>query len=119
IKGKKFKVGKTTIEVDHFKENAGGRYALYLTMTTEKGKDDKDENMTEMDGGIELQDAKGNSYQQYGSGLSGHDNILEAHYSYGPPFNGGAIGPPAKLVYITSTTVEYHVPFEFKNVPLP
>lgn len=120
IQGKKLKAGKTTVEIDLFKEGARGRYSLYVTMTRDKPANNNNEDeLDELEGSLELQDDKGNSYGIYGSGTSSDGTVTEAHYSFGAPFNGGNIGPPSKLVYVTRTSVEHLVPFEFKDIPLP
>ena len=51
--------------------------------------------------------------------MSSDGTVTEAHYSFGAPFNGGNIGPPSKLVSVTYTSMEYLVPFEFRDLPLP
>lgn len=119
IQGKKLTVGKTTVVVDLFKESARGRHSLYVTMTRDKPANNNEDETDELEGALELQDDKGNAYQIWGSGMSSDGNVTEAHYSFGAPFAGGNIGPPKKLVYVNRTTMEYLVPFEFKNLPLP
>ncbi len=112
-KGKKIKLGESTVEIDEFKEAGNQRYDLYMTITGGKGEDG------ELGGELELLDEKGNHYEIGGSGLSSDGQTAKVHLSFGPPFNGGKVGPAVKLAYTTRITAEYALPFEFRNVPLP
>jgi hypothetical protein len=69
---------------------------------------------------FDLQDPTGVSYEQTGSGGSfDSDNpliTLEFHYA---SRHTKVTGAPKKLVYIRRDCVTYHIPFEFKGLPLP
>jgi hypothetical protein len=115
--GKKHKSDEFTVEIDLFKQLAGNNYNVYFTFTKNQ-RDGKDSDRG--DGSFELEDAKGHRYQAHGSGWRSDGRTTVANISFGPPFNNaGQLGPPVRLVYIRSIPMEYHVPFEFKDLPLP
>jgi hypothetical protein len=107
-KGKKFKFGDVSIEIDEVKHGANQLH-VYLTMTGGRAA------AGEIDGELELRDDKGNAYQVGGSGLSSDGQTARVHFTY----VGVQDAKSAKLVHLKRVTMEYMVPFEFRNLPLP
>jgi hypothetical protein len=68
---------------------------------------------------IALVDAKGNKYQvQQSRWDSTSPSNARGELTFINPRNG-PLGPPVKLVYSIWVTMQYAVPFEFKDLPLP
>jgi hypothetical protein len=113
--GRKVKREGMTFQVDlFFKHPKRDDYELFMTKT--EGEGGAFHQGASGDWEIVLQDAKGNSYTPHGWSMGGE----EMRFTCGPPFNNaGPLGPPAKLVFIKTTNLTYHVPFEFKDLPLP
>ncbi len=67
---------------------------------------------------IELQDAKGNKFAMVGNGWGNSSpGNVQLTATFAP--QGANVGEPAKLIYYRWTTLQYEIPFEFKDLPLP
>jgi hypothetical protein len=108
-KGKKFKVGETSLEIDEVKKGDNDQIDLHMTATGGLA------GFGEMDGELELLDEKGNPYQIAGSGSNSDGKTARMHLHFVPSGQAG----PAKLVYTTHVTMDYVLPFEFRDLPLP
>lgn len=116
--GKKHKSDEITVEIDLFKQLAADQYQVYFSFT--RNKPERQEPEWDVDGSFELEDAKGRRYEAGHSSMSGGDQRTEASIGFRPSFNNaGPLGPPVRLVYIKSVPMEYYLPFEFKDLPLP
>ncbi|HMC63948.1 MAG TPA: HEAT repeat domain-containing protein [Gemmataceae bacterium] len=122
VKNKKFTVDKTElniIEVSEPNRGQGKQYNVKLTITDKSkvGTNDYNWNNTIYQR-IELQDAKGNKYMSNGmmEGSSSPGN-MQGTFMFAD-WNGQN-GPATKLVFYKWITMDYSVPFEFKNLPLP
>ncbi len=116
--GKKHRSDEFTVEIDLVKQLAGNQYQVYFSFTPNKPRGQDPEG--EVDGSFELEDAKGGRYEAGSVGMTIGDQRTEASIGFRPSFNNvGPLGPPIRLVYIKSIPMEYHLPFEFKDLPLP
>lgn len=116
--GKKHKSDEFTVEIDLVKQLAGNQYQVYFSFTPNKPKEQEPEG--EVDGSFELEDAKGRRYEAGSVGMTVGDQRTEASIGFRPSLNNaGPLGPPIRLVYIKPVPMEYHLPFEFKDLPLP
>lgn len=71
-------------------------------------------------GCFELEDAKGNRYEMGSRSLRVRPAETWASIWFDPsPANATKPGPPTKLIFRWSESLVYHVPFEFKDLPLP
>lgn len=119
-KGKKFTVGPTAFLIEDVTEMPNKQYQVKLSVT-EDNKDNPNDYtwMNALYQRIELQDAKGAKYQVFGSnwGNSGPNNV-QLTLTFGAPPNT-KVDPPARFIYYSWSTLQYQVPFEFKDLPLP
>jgi hypothetical protein len=122
--GKTFELEGLSVQVVlFFKYPKKDRFSLFLITSSKKPHGDASAPMDD-DEEFQLQDAKGNAYQANGSSTSGGgDASVERQFSFGGQFpfpipNAAPLGPPAKLVYVKNISLLYHVPFEFKDLPL-
>ena len=113
--GKSVKVDQETVQVDFFDSRPmASTHRIALTVVGNKGAGDSAD--SEPEGYFELQDAKGNSYEPCGMSLGWDGNKREYECRF---FNAPALVPPQKLVYKKKISLVYHIPFEFKDLPLP
>ena len=122
VKNKKFTAEKTElniVEVTEPKAGNGRQYHVKLTLTDKSkvGTNDYNWNNTIYQR-LELQDAKGNRYMCNGQteGNSSPGN-MQGTFLFSDWNN--QCGPATKLVFYKWITLDYSVPFEFKNLPLP
>src|SRR5262249_12635490 len=97
------------------------RYRLKVTLRDGHEKQDNPEGpwANSLGQRIALVDAKGNKYQiQRSRWDSTSPNNARGELTFASPRNG-SVGPPVKLVYSIWVTMQYAVPFEFKDLPLP
>lgn len=116
--GKKCIADGLTVEIIVFKLGPDDEYRLYFTVAGKKP--DAGSQRDAMEESFELEDAKGTRYTATSSMSGGPIWNLEALMSFSPDVkNPGPIVQPVKLLYIRNTPMLYHVPFEFKDLPLP
>jgi hypothetical protein len=118
-KGKKLKVGKTEINIEEVGKTPDNNYQVKMLVRESRKESDNDYTWANsLQQRVELLDAKGNKYQSFGYGGSFGPSEVNGTFTFGQ--NGNAqLGPPAKLIYYEWITVQHHVPFEFKDLPLP
>lgn len=118
-RGKKTKREGIAFQVDlFFKHPTQERYKLFMTVLSQGRGGVNHE--SKLGGDLEIQDAKGNAYPLLGYSGGCDNQVIELQLSFGPLSNNAApLGPPVKLVYIKTRELVYHVPFEFKDLPLP
>lgn len=120
--GKTIELQDLSIQVNFLFKNPHEKdqYELFLTTKRAKPGADNSAQEDEEDGEFELQDAKGNSYRPSGGTGSMNPTRTEWERKYVDPGqpNGAPLGPPARLLYIKRTPLVYHVPFEFRDLPL-
>ncbi|HEY7311953.1 MAG TPA: hypothetical protein VH643_21495 [Gemmataceae bacterium] len=119
-KGKKTSAGSTTFSFEDVTAQPNKQYQIKLHIT-ESNKDNPNDWtwMNTMLQRIELQDDKGNKFQQYGTSWGGSGpNTVQMTLTYGAPPNG-KIGKPSKFVFQQWRTIQHLVRFEFKDLPLP
>jgi hypothetical protein len=119
-KGKKVVVGDTQFAFDDVVKMPNNQYQLKLTITHQNKTDPNDYTwMNTLYQRMELQDAKGARYQNWGTSSSSSSNtqmnITLTYSSQGL----GKVGPPTKFVYQHWTTRQHDIRFEFKDLPLP
>jgi hypothetical protein len=119
-KGKKTSAGSTTFSFEDVTAQPNKQYQIKLHVT-ENNKDNPNDWtwMNTLLQRIELQDDKGNKFQQYGTSWGGNGpNQVQMTLTYGAPPNG-KIGAPRKFVFQQWRTMQHLVRFEFKDLPLP
>jgi hypothetical protein len=118
-KGKKFKVGNTTIQVEDVTGSPGKPYQIKLSLT-EDSKDNPYDwgRMQSMQQRIEIQDAKGAKQQFYFNSQSWGGN-MSVQFQLTVNSTGPKSPPPAKLVFQNWVLMEHEVAFDFKDLPLP
>jgi hypothetical protein len=110
-KWKECKLGNSTIKLDEVWERKKQHYSLYLTLAGDLAE--QDQRLLYDD--LELLDEKGNHFELNGTGVfKGETTSMRLHYS-----PGTATGPAVRLVYTTRVTLDYTLPFEFRDLPLP
>lgn len=119
VKNKTYTAGTTELtveEVTHNKE--GGRNVVKLKFTLKTTDKSGTANLrSSLEQRLQLEDAKGNKFRSWGSSLSGGEENVSGTFEF-INFNGGEEAP-MKLVYTSWVTLEHHVNFEFKDLPLP
>jgi hypothetical protein len=124
-KGKKLQAGNTDLHVEDVKEvNEGGNRKVYhIKLLLRENRKDNVQDYTWVNSlyqRIEVLDEKGNKFTSRGMNWnSSSPTSVQGTFMFGDPFNGQAIGKPAKLVYYGWQTMDYEVTFEFKDLPLP
>lgn len=124
-KGKKSTLGSTTFQIEEITETPNKQYQLKMTIS-EEGKENANDYtwINSLYQRVELQDEQGGKYQMQGNSWGGNSpNHAQVTFTYANPNNGNPnaakLGPPAKLVYYTWSTVQHQVRFEFRDLPLP
>jgi hypothetical protein len=119
-KGKEFKAAGISGKMNGVEETTGRRgtkeYRLQMTFVVDQPTGYN--LMHRFREQIELHDAEGHKYQAWGSSMSGSGARLDCEFTFADP-GVGKLGPPAKLMYTPWVTMQYPVPFEFKDLPLP
>jgi len=123
--GKTIELNGLSFQVDLLLKNPHGQDQYDLFLTTRRAKSSPQNSVLEIaePGEFELQDANGNRYLRHGRTSSFDGRTMESQGTYtfdgqSPLSNGAQLGPPAKLLLIKRTTIVYHVPFEFRDLPL-
>ncbi len=117
-KGKKLKAGNTELTVEDVTKTNDGNYQIKMRISESNQSAPNDYTWSNtLYQRIELQDAKGNKYPSFGFGGSFGQNEVNGTFNFGT--GGNALGAPAKLVYYQWLTLQHHVVFEFKDLPLP
>lgn len=119
VKKQAFKSETTELIVeDVTEEKEGARRTYKLKMKLRDLQKDTEPGVNyALDQRIELQDAKGNKYRSWGYSLNGGQKEITGTFTFSD--FGGGIDVPVKLVYYNWVTVQHHVGFEFKDLPLP
>jgi hypothetical protein len=119
-KGKKTRAGTTDFDIQDVSELPGKQYQIKMGVS-EDNKDNPNDYtwMNSLYQRVELQDAKGNKYSVVGSGWGNNGTgRVELTLTFSAQGNV-KLGPPEKLVYSVWTTLQYQLPFEFRDLPLP
>jgi hypothetical protein len=117
-KGKKFRAGSASINVEEIKETPAKQYELKLSIQ-EDGRDNDYTWMNSIYQRVEVQDEKGVKFQFFGTSYGGMGNgNVQVTFTCGPTGNA-KVTPPAKLIFYTWSTLQYQVNFEFRDLPLP
>jgi hypothetical protein len=118
-KGKKAKIGKVSFDIKEISQLPNKQYQLQLGISNDDKTNPNDYTwMNSLYYRIELQDAKGNQFNHFGSSWSSNGmNHVDLTFTYGQP--NGKAEPPKKLIYYVWTLINYQVAFEFKDLPLP
>jgi hypothetical protein len=119
-KPKKMDMGDITFNLEAVTKTANNQYQVKFTATNNQKGNIHDYGWTNtLYQRMELHDAKGNKYQNWGSswGSSGNNHVnMTLTFAN---FNRAGVGDPVKLVYQHWVTRGHEVRFEFRNVPLP
>jgi hypothetical protein len=119
-KGKKASAGSTTFSFEDVTVQPNKQCQIKLHITESNHDNPNDWTwMNTLIQRIELQDDKGNKFQQHGTSWGGSGpNQVQMTLTYGAPPNG-KIGKPSKFVFQQWRTMQHLVRFEFKDLPLP
>jgi hypothetical protein len=121
-KGKKFSTAGATFAIEEATALPQNQYQVRMAITDE-GKDTADNDYTwhnSLNYRLEVQDAKGNKYLPFSSNwLNSSPRHVEIQFTYGPAPGNQPLGPPAKLIYRSWSTIQTQVSFSFKDLPLP
>lgn len=119
-KGQKKQIGPVSFDIQDVSQTPNKQYTVKMGITNNDKDNPNDHTwMNTLYYRIELQDAKGNKYNHYGSSWGGNGtNHVDLSFTYGNPGNA-KIEPPKKLIYHVWTLVNHQVDFEFKDLPLP
>jgi hypothetical protein len=105
-KGVKCTENNATIEINEVRKTPSGYEIRYSLTGNRFGAPD-----------LELTDSKGGAFFRANYGIN---KDWEGHVEFVPPLGSTpAPGEPTKLSWSWWDTFEYHVPFEFRNLPLP
>ena len=111
-KGKTFKNGTSTITIENLTQDRGQPgIKMSVTDTSPNGPNDYAW-MNTIQQRIEVFDENGTKLQNYGGswGMNGNNNVHGTfHFS----------GVPAKLIYNDWITLNYQIPFQFDDLPMP
>ena len=120
-KGKKYKVGDTTFQVEDITEMPGKQYQIRLNVTDGSKEAQRDySHIQSMQQRMELQDDKGNKIPSYLASMNWGNGPTNAQFTLMTQPNGNVkLGAPARLVYSSWILMEHEVAFEFKDLPLP
>ncbi len=119
-KGKKSMAGTTTFHFDDVVVQPNKQYQIKLNITEDNKDNPNDWTwMNTLYQRIELHDDKGKAFHVYGTnwGNTAPNNVTMT-LTYGAPPNG-KLGPPSQFVFQQWRTMQHHVRFEFKDLPLP
>jgi hypothetical protein len=117
-KGLKKLAGDLEFHIENVQKLANNQVQLKMTITN-KGNANDYTWMNTLYQRIELQDAKGNKFQNWGSSWGGNgNNNVNLTMTYGH-FGPGKAPDPAKFVYQHWVTRQHDIAFEFKDIPLP
>jgi hypothetical protein len=117
-KGKKFKAGNTEMTVEDVTKVNDANYQIKMRVSESSPATAGDYTWANsLSQRMELLDAKGARYQSWGYGGSFGQNEVNGTFNFGN--NGNPIGAPVKLVYHQWVTLQHHVVFEFRDLPLP
>jgi hypothetical protein len=119
-KGKKVTVGTTTFDFEEASELPGKQLQVKVSVTENNPDGSNDYTwMNSLYSRIEVQDQKGNRYQNFGSswGNSGPNNV-QMTLTFGP-MGPAKMTPPAKFIFQSWKTVQHQLAFEFRDIPLP
>jgi hypothetical protein len=117
-KGLKKSVGDVEFNIENVQKMPNNQFQIKFTVTN-KGKAEDYTWMNTLYQRIELQDEKGNKFQNWGSSWGGnganHVNLTLTYQHFGP----GKAPEPARFVYQHWVTRQHDIHFEFKDVLLP
>lgn len=118
-KGKKTKVGSMTFEIQDVKEKPNKQYEVKMLIVNDAPAAGNDFSWyNSLYHRTQVRDEKGTRYNIVGSSMSINNNTsAQVTYTFNP--NSAASGPPTRLIYQEWTTIQYDVPFEFRDMPLP
>jgi hypothetical protein len=118
-KGKKTTVGELEFNIENVQKQPNNQYQVKFTVTNKGNPNDYTWQNT-LYQRIELLDAKGNKYQNWGSNWhGGGGNNVTLTMTYSGNFGGTKPGDPKRFVYQHWVTRQHDVHFELKDVPLP
>jgi hypothetical protein len=118
-KGKKFKAGGVTIQVEDVTEMPGKQYQFRISISEEsKGGAEDGSLMQSFQQRLQVQDDKGVARQMNVMSISqSGNNHIQFSFMLMP--QAGNVGVPNRLVYVNWETLDHEVPFEFHDLPLP
>jgi hypothetical protein len=119
-KGKKFKADNTTLDIEDVRLMPDKSYQIKLSLNEPRKDNPNDYTwINSIAQRLELRDAKGNKYQSHGTNWSNTSpTSVQGTFMFGSAGNA-ALGPPAKFIYYTWVSLQHHVAFEFRDLPLP
>jgi hypothetical protein len=111
--GTKFQIGGSTLEIIRSELDEDGNYSIQLSVPPDRRGID-----LRWHDRVRIEDATGNKYESNGHGTSSSDHKKEISFHYAQS-NDPRVGLPSKLIIEDWVIVQYSIPFEFKDVPLP
>jgi len=118
-KGKKKQIGDLEFSVEDVKKDPNNQYQVKFTVTNKGNPNDYMWQNT-LYQRVELLDAKGNKYQNWGSNWhGGGNNSVTMTLTYNGSNAPVKPGEPKRFVYQHWVTKQHDISFELKDVPLP
>jgi hypothetical protein len=120
-KGKKFKVGAASFDIEDIQELPGKQYQVRMSITEESKDSPNDYNrINSLQQRIELYDTKGHKHPFFFNSINNNGiSHIQFTFTIQPGAGGPNAGPPTKMVYYAWVLMEHEVAFEFKDLPLP
>jgi hypothetical protein len=118
-KGKKTTAGEIEFTIETVQKMPNNQFQVKFSATNKGAANDYSWTNT-LYQRLELLDAKGNKYQNWGSNWHGGvgNNTVSLTMTYSS-FGGNKIGPPTRFIFQHWVTRQHDVYFTFRDVPLP
>ncbi len=118
-KGKRTTVGELEFHIESAQKKPNAQFEVKFTITNKGNPNDYTWQNT-LYQRLELLDAKGVKYQNWGSNWHhGGNNTVTLTMTYSGAMGGVKVGEPKRFVYQHWVTRQHDVHFEFRDVPLP
>jgi hypothetical protein len=118
-KGKKTLAGDVEFSIENVQKMANNQFQVKFTATNKSGVNNDYNWAHSMYQRLELLDAKGQKYQNWGTSWHGGAGNNQAIMSLTFSSFGNKIGPPTRFVYQHWVTRQHDIHFTFRDVPLP
>jgi hypothetical protein len=118
-KGRKTTVGDLDFTIEEVKKLPNNQYSIRFSAAN-KGNPNDYGWTNSIYQRIELQDAAGNKFQNYGSNWnSGGPGGMTLTMTYGSPGGLAKSSEPTKFVFMHWVTKQHEINFVFRDIPLP
>jgi hypothetical protein len=117
-KGTRAKIDTTSFHIEEVTRLPNKQVTVKMTVTEATDNPHDYTWMNALYQRIELQDDAGNKFNPMGNNWGNNSpGSVQLTTTYAP--QGNKTGMPTKLIYYRWTTLQYEIPFEFKDLPLP